>query len=820
MSESMRERPAVSQQFGNAVVSDGSRLFQGIVQGDLHLNLVIPFSRDRDFVERNVILDQVHNLCSQPGSRTALVGFGGVGKSQIAIEYAYRIRDQSPETWIFWVHASSAARYEQSFRDIADFLKLPGRRNPQNNIFRLLYNWLRGEASGKWVLILDNIDNASFLLQNPADRSDRQEYDSDDQTQSQPLFSYLPVCQHGSILLTTRSKEEALKLVERRDIIVPLVRALEYMPLAIVQATAYILQKAPRYSVQQYLEKFQQSDRKKATLLDYEGGQLRRDREAKNSIMITWQISFDRIRQIRPSAADLLSLMSFCDRHGIPESLLRASDEKEVGSEPGPQQQGPALDELDSDEESTDHESQSNSSDDDQFENDISALRDYSFISLSEDRETFEMHSLVQLATRRWLEAKGQQEKWKSEFICKLNAQLPTGEYENWEICRTLLPHTIAAAAQRPKDAVSLLEWAAILYKAAWYLKNIGRVTEAQILAEDAMRYRIKILGHTNEGSLNAMQILGSAEKLLIKVMEGRKTKLGVDHQDTLTSMANLALIYREQGRLEEAEKLQVQVTGTCKTKLGADHPSTLMSMANLTSTYRDQGRWEEAEKLDMQVIEIRKTKLGRDHPDTLTSMANLASTFWGQGQWKEAEKVFIQVMELSKTKLGADHPSTLTIKANLASTYREQGRWEEAENLGKQVMETRKTNMANLASIYRVVEIRKTKFGVDHPSTLKIMASLASTYRNQGRWEEAEKLQVQVMEISKTKVGSDHVDTLTHMNNLGEAERIFEQVMETRKTKLGTSHPDTLTSMANLASAFWKQGRWEEAEKLEYPTG
>ncbi|KAH7303263.1 hypothetical protein B0I35DRAFT_415233 [Stachybotrys elegans] len=169
MSESSRERQAVSQQFGHTVASDGSRLFQGIVQGDLHLNqqperpetpprpsAVLPFPQDRDFVDRDKILDQVHNLCSQPASRTALVGLGGVGKSQIAIEYAYRIRGRSPETWVFWVHASSIARYKQSFQDIADFLKLPGRQNPQTNVFKLLYNWLRGEKSGKWVLILDN----------------------------------------------------------------------------------------------------------------------------------------------------------------------------------------------------------------------------------------------------------------------------------------------------------------------------------------------------------------------------------------------------------------------------------------------------------------------------------------------------------------------------------------------------------------------------------------------------------------------------------------------------------------------------------------
>jgi hypothetical protein len=71
----------------------------------------------------------------------------------------------------------------------------------------------------------------------------------------------------------------------------------------------------------------------------------------------------------------------------------------------------------------------------------------------------------------------------------------------------------------------------------------------------------------------------------------------------------------------------------TSKTKLGADHPATLTSMANLALTYRNQGRWDAAEELELQVIETRKAKLGADHPDTLTSMANLASTYRNQGR-------------------------------------------------------------------------------------------------------------------------------------------------------------------------------------------
>ena len=124
--------------------------------------------------------------------------------------------------------------------------------------------------------------------------------------------------QSDIIAIEPMDEAHALALFEKKlgkqgesQDVAELAAALEFMPLAIVQAAAYISQRAPRCSVRQYLEEFQKSDRKKTSLLNYEGGQLRRDREAKNSIIITWQISFDYIRQTRLSAADLLSLMSF-----------------------------------------------------------------------------------------------------------------------------------------------------------------------------------------------------------------------------------------------------------------------------------------------------------------------------------------------------------------------------------------------------------------------------------------------------------------------------------------------------------------------------
>jgi hypothetical protein len=101
---------------------------------------------------------------------------------------------------------------------------------------------------------------------------------------------------------------------------------------------------------------------------------------------------------------------------------------------------------------------------------------------------------------------------------------------------------------------------------------------------------------------------------------------------------------------------------------LGEEHPDTLSSMANLAATYQNQGYWKEAEQLGAQVVESSKRILGEGHPDTLSSMASLSTTYWNHGYWKEAEQLDIQVMESRKRILGEHHPDTMRSIANLAA--------------------------------------------------------------------------------------------------------------------------------------------------------
>ena len=754
----------------------------------------------------------------------ALVGLGGVGKSQLAIEFTHRLSEKSKDIWIFWIHAGTRARAEEGFKTIADTVKLAGRNQPKADIPQLVYSWLSSTANGRWVMVLDSVDDGDVFFRTKGETED-----------ARPLATWLPQSRNGSIVITTRDQGVAVRLTGRhqdtisvgpmeekdaitllekrlgqhpdRRVAADLIQALDRVPLAISQAAAYILERGQQTSISRYLADFRASERKKTKLLAHDGGDLRRDGAASNAILITWQMSFNHLRETRRSAADLLSLMSFFDRQGIPERLLR------YGEREGNRFQEREKDiEWDSDEDQSSQWSQG-----EEFEKDIVILRNFSFVSDTRGAG-FEMHGLVQLATRKWLEANGLLETWKQQCISNLCAEVPTGEYENWATWQELFPHAKSAIEQRPKAQSSVLEWASILYKAAWYAFRMGNGVDTQLLGMKAKKAREKILGEEHEDSVSSMAMVAlgyelqgmweEAENLQLKVMESLRSKLGADHPHTLTSMGNLASTYRNQGRWEEAEKLEVQVMERSKSKLGADHPSTLISMGNLASTYSNQGRWLEAETLEVQVMESLQSKLGADHPDTLISIANLASTYWKQGRWEEAEKLFVQVTESRNSKLGADHPSTLVSMGNLASTYSNHGRWLEAENLQVKVMES-----------------LQSKLGADHPDTLVSMADLASTYRNQGRWEEAEKLEVQVMERSKSKLGADHPSTLISMGNLAltysnhgrwlEAENLQVKVMESLQGKLGADHPHTLTSMGNLASTYWKQGRWEEAEKL-----
>jgi tetratricopeptide (TPR) repeat protein len=697
-------------------------------------------------------------------------------KSQLAIQYAHSIRDASPSTFVFWVHASTRARFEEAYRDIAERLQLPGRSDPRANVLQLVSNWLRDEANGPWVMVVDNVDDAETFF--PSRKRRRNEADASAQI---PLSTYLPQGRNGVVLITSRNKDAAAKLAggynkinevlamdkseglqllrnklrdpPNEDSAVELLRALDGIPLAISQAAAYINRRA-RMTIASYLTGFRRNSKKQESLLNWDACELRRDGSASSSVATTWQMSFEQIRRERRSAAELLSLMSFFNPQGIPESTLRKYSKGATGAA------------------SAEDEEEADSA----FDEDLDTLQAYSLVSMTADNDACEMHALVQFCTRVWLSSFSDAEQWEQRFLMLMAQELPSGKYENWAKCQQLLPHVEPLLESKPAAEAALNAWAQVLTNAAWYLWMRGNYSTAQHIAAKALA--------TGERSL------------------------GLDNRHTMATATVLALVLQYQGKYEEAEKLNRRALDGYEKELGVSHPDTLTSVSNLAGVLQSQGKYEKAEKLNRRALEGREKELGVSHLDTLTSVNNLAGVLRYQGKYEESEKLNRQALEGCSKELGVSHPDTLTSVNNLAGVLRYQGKYEESEKLNRQALEG-----------------SEKELGVRHPDTLMSVSNLAVVLRRQGKYEEAEKLNRRALEGCEKELGVRHPDTLTSVNNLAlvlryqgkyeESEKLNRRALEGREKELGVSHPDTLTSVNNLAGVLQYQRKYEEAEKL-----
>ncbi|KAJ5368856.1 P-loop containing nucleoside triphosphate hydrolase protein [Penicillium cataractarum] len=678
----------------------------------------VPFRRDPDFIKHGTLLEQISEKTSAPGSRVAVIGLGGVGKSQLAIEYAYRLRIRSPTTWVFWIHASNATRFEQSCREIAERVKIPGRRNCDANILQLLQDWLHDREEGEWLLIFDNLDDDSFLHQPLPARQGKTE-DASSGIPERTIWEYFPENLPGSILVTSRSRDVVTTIVEDRDIIVvepmdekhatallaqkvagkvqfqareaaQLTAVLDYMPLAIVQAAAYIKQRAPRVSVPQYLEDLQKSDHNKLSLLSREGRNLRRDREARNAIFLTWQITFDHLRNMRRTAADLLALMSFFDRQGIPEIVLRDPTESNNNNNP-----------VDAPRASKDNDNGHDGTNSiDIFEDDIVALRNYSLINISTEGTTFTMHRLIQLAIQEWLRTQEQLKMWKVCFIQRLCALFPEDWPHNFPLVRLLFPHVKYSLIQMPENSIQ--EWATLLRNAGNYATWMGDIGCSMRMTEIATETMNKLYGLEDERTLDCIEAQGQAyygfgqwdeaAKFQTHALCALEGLLGAEHLRVSAARLNLARTYRRQARFPDAERLTLLARDHFERTIGKENSHYLSASDYLVSIYQDMGRLREAEELSIETINISKRVHGSDDPGTRFFTVTLASMYFKQGRLEDAEELLSYIVDEMKLKLGAEHTATmLTCMAILSLMYRLQGRAEQAEQLRHEVLDISK---------------------------------------------------------------------------------------------------------------------------------
>jgi hypothetical protein len=245
--------------------------------------------------------------------KAAIVGLGGVGKTQVALQLAYWTKQHRPEFSIFWVPALSNATFEQAFTVMAR--KLPIQSSSEDDDLKeSVRRYLSSEAAGPWLLVVDNADDKDIL------------FGSADMPGG--ISKYLPESDDGLTLFTTRSREvavsvtgsdivelhgmdppeaaEVLKSLLPKDMLrdeaamAELLKKLTYLPLAITQAAAYINVK--RLPLAEYVELLHGTQQNIIDLMSKEFW----DNGSQNAVATTWFVSFDQIRKSDNVAADLL----------------------------------------------------------------------------------------------------------------------------------------------------------------------------------------------------------------------------------------------------------------------------------------------------------------------------------------------------------------------------------------------------------------------------------------------------------------------------------------------------------------------------------
>ncbi|KIV99983.1 uncharacterized protein PV09_08491, partial [Verruconis gallopava] len=559
---------------------------------------IIPFERNPQFIGRESLLADLDSklFIGEQTTKTAIVGLGGIGKTQIALELAYRTKQKYQNCAIFWIPATDLDSLHQAYRNIAQKLRIPGWDEEKADVKELVQIYLSQENIWPWLCIFDNADDMGMWIQPPGSESGLK---PGLKSGSKGLKEYLPKSKQGCVLFTTRDKRVAVKLAGRDIVEVPeldeegaarllqnlllnssypsdyqdakiLVQELTYLPLAIVQATAYINENTT--TLKDYLLLLKEQEENMIELLSEEFEDEWRYQSTKNPVAVTWQISFERVRSHDPLAAEYLSFMACMHWKDIPHSVLPEGPSRKK--------------ELEA----------------------LGTLKAYSFIVQRGEKMTYNLHRLVHLATRSWLREKGILAQYNQKVLKRLDEEFPKNSHENRTQWRILLPHAAYILQEGVIDQYDNRRLS-VIWKYAKSLYSIGQYIEAEKSFQELLEIR-------------------------------NKADIGESAEERLSCMGWLALTYRKQDRWKEAEELEVRVMETSLRVLGEEHPDTLTSMANLASTFWNQGRWKEAEVLEVRVMETRKRVFGEEHPSTLTSMANLASTHKNQGRWKEAEEL------------------------------------------------------------------------------------------------------------------------------------------------------------------------------------
>jgi tetratricopeptide (TPR) repeat protein len=715
-----------------------------------------------------------------PGQAIAIVqpqaihGLGGIGKTRLAVEYAWRSRHQYDAT--FFVVADSHDSLRANLAALAVPLNLPEQKSPvQEEIVEAVLRWL--QESSRWLLILDNVDTPEA---------------------ESAVVALIPRLGHGHVFITSRrsdwppvvreqpieklSLEEATRfLLQRTDNkrakknddpekAAHLAKILDGLPLALEQAGAYI--ETRRVSLAKYLEDWE-AERKK--VLEWHSPVM----QYPSPVAVTWQKTF---LQLGPTAQAILRLAAFLAPEPIPfamfekgiecvEKVVQYLDE-ETGSKRGAQEFGDAIPELAS----------------------------YSMVTVRNG--TFTVHRMVQEVIRGQIPEERRRD-WIEEALELVNglAVGDPGDVRTWPVWIVLRPHATEITQQADQAGIAEAT-ARLMNQLGQYLKGRGLYAEAEPMMRRALEIDEAAYGSQHPdvairlnnlaSLLQATNRLSEAEPMMRRALEIDQAVYGGQHPNIAIRLNNLASLLQITNRLSEAEPMMRRALEIDEAAYGSQHPDVAIRLNNLASLLQDTNRLSEAEPMIRRALEIDETAYESQHPRVAIRLNNLASLLQATNRLSEAEPLMRRALEIDEASYGSQHPDVAIDLNNLASLLQATNRLSEAEPLMR-----------------RALEIDEAAYGSQHPNIARHLNNLASLLQATNRLSEAEPMMRRALELDEAAYGSQHPRVAIRLNNLAqllqatnrlsEAEPMMRRAVEIFEQSLGPDHPNARIVRSNL---------------------
>jgi tetratricopeptide (TPR) repeat protein len=590
----------------------------------------LPFSPNPFFTGRDKMLDDLHAaLCKKTAAAItqpqAVHGLGGVGKTQLATEYAWR--HQTEYDFVFWVGAASALELHANLANLADLLKLPEADAREQEVkVRAVLDWLR--SNQRWLLILDNADikEAQTAVQN-----------------------ILPAGLQGHVIVTSRRANWPVKFADLEVRVLPAPVAAEFLqhrsaksgfnagnkadaeavtkelgclPLALEQAGAYIARHHVVFA--EYLRLLKAS-RAKLLADGSQGGT-----DYQKTVATTWLVSE---AQLSPCAQSILQLAAFLAPDEIPRALFLHGSK--VIAE--------AAAMLASEKASGTKEPIVNSD----MEDALAELADHSLVEL--EAEAFSCHRLLQAVLLDRLKPDARRH-WGKLAVQLVNAYVPAdpADVRTWPIWNKLQLHA---------DAL---------------LKNVGDDSEsdaASLMNEFALLLKTKAL-------------YGEAEPLYRRALNIDEKSFGPEHPAVAIRLNNLASLLQATNRLAEAEPLMRRALAIAEKSFGPEHPHVAIDLNNLAQLLQDTNRLAKAEPLMRRALAIDEKSFGPEHPKVAIRLNNLAQLLQATNRLAEAEPFMRRALAIDEKSFGPEHPDVARDLNNLAQLLKDTKRLAEAEPL------------------------------------------------------------------------------------------------------------------------------------------